>query len=393
VRTDRHVLVAAQDAELTASVGRAVQGLGALTLELARPDAAAGLWPKAARAAVMVLEVDPRANGATTLVRRLAASVRDGRLIVAARDAAADQVRALFRAGAADVLTGPFTHSLLAASLSELLHGGPELAQAQGEVVSVLKAGGGAGATTLALNLAALGARGDEKRRRDPRSTAILDLDLQFGDADLALDLKPRSTLVDVLQASERVDPRFLESVMTEHSSGLRLLAAPPALTPLDAMTADFAAEIVDHAARGFQRVFVDLPDAWTDWTFSVLGRSSIVLLVVPATVAGAVRARRVLEGLKAAGVQTPVFLAINGLHGLLEALERPSRIGRNLETPVDAALRFDPAAPKAADRGELVVEAFPKGPLAKDLGACLLKLDARLEALGADAAFSELAA
>lgn len=393
MRPDRHVLVAAQDSELIGAVGRAIQGLRNLSLELARPDGAGGLWTKAGRAAVVILEVDARSNGATTVVRRLAGAVREGRLIVAARDAQGDQVRALFRAGAADVLTGPFTQALLLASLSELLQDEPAFAQAEGQVISVLKACGGAGATTLALNLAALCAKGDEKRKRPPRSSAVLDLDIQFGDCDLALDLQPRTTVVDLLQESERVDPRFLESVMCEHASGLKLLAAPPSVTPLDALGADFAVEIVDHAARTFQRVFVDLPGAWTDWTFPVLSRSDLILVVTAPTVAGAVRARRTLEALVAAGVQTPVFLALNQLHGLLEAFDKPARIGRNLQIPVDAGLRFDPAAVKAADRGQLPVEAFPNAPFAKDLRACAAKLEGRLEALTAEAGFAELAA
>jgi pilus assembly protein CpaE len=393
MKSDRHVLVAAQDGELVAAVGRAVQGLRGFSLEIARPDGGGGLWGKAGRAAAVILEVDPRANGAATLVRRLSAAAREGRLIVAAREAEAEQVRALFRAGAADVLAAPFTPEAVQAALGELFQDDPAFAATQGAVISVLKGCGGAGATTCALNLAALAARGDEKRKRPPRSAAVLDFDLQFGDADLALDLNPRSTLVDVLQAGGRLDPRFLDGVMSEHASGLKLLPAPPSIVPLDAFNSEMAVDLVDTAARAFQRTFIDMPGAWTDWTLPVLHRSDLIVLITTPTVAGAVGARRLLEGLKAAGVQTPVFLALNRLHGLLEAFDKPSRIGRSLEVSVDAGLRFDAAAPKAADRGQLVVEAYPNGALAKDLRACAGKLEGRLEALSAAEVFAELAA
>jgi pilus assembly protein CpaE len=393
MKSDRHVLVAAQDGELAAAVGRAVQGLHGFSLEIARPDGGGGLWGKAGRAAAVILEVDPRANGAATFVRRLAAAAREGRLIVAAREADAEQVRALFRAGATDVLTGPFTPDAVQASLGELFQDDPAFARTPGAVISVLKGCGGAGATSCALNIAALLARGDEKRKRPARSAAVLDFDLQFGDADLALDLAPRSTVVDLLQASDRIDPRFLEGVMTEHESGVKLLAAPSSIVPLDAFTGEFAVDVVDHAASAFQRTLIDFPAAWTDWTLPILHRSDLILLVTAPTVAGAVGARRLLEGLKAAGVQTPVFLTLNRLHGLLETLDKPSRIGRNLEVAVDATLRFDTAAAKAADRGQLVVDAYPSGPLAKDLRACAAKLEGRLETLAATEAFAELAA
>ncbi|THD80537.1 MAG: hypothetical protein E7812_07345 [Phenylobacterium sp.] len=393
MKTDRHVLVAATDVELLAAVGRAIHGLNNISVEIARADGGGGLWSKAARAAAVIVEVDGRSNGATTLVRRLSGSARDGGLIVAARDADGESVRALFRAGATDVLTGPFTPDIVQASLSEMLQDELESAEAEGRVISVIKGSGGAGATTFALNLAALLAKGDEKRHRPARSAAVLDLDLQFGDTDLALDLLPRATVIDVLQAGDRVDPRFLEGVMTEHPSGLKLLAPPPTIVPLDALNANFAVDLVEHASRGFQRTIVDLPAAWTDWTFPVLSRSDLVVMIAAPTVAGAVGARRMIEGLKAAGVQTPVFLVLNRLHGLVEAFDKPSRIGRNLAMGVDAALRFDAAAPKAADRGQLVVEAFAGAQLSKDLRACAAKLEGRLEALSAGAAFAELAA
>ncbi len=392
MKTDRHVLVAAADAELTRAVGGALQGLRNVSLELARPDGGGGLWAKAARAAAVIVEVDVRANGAGTLVRRLAGSTRAGRLVIAAREADAERVRLLFRAGAADVLTGPFTAEAVRASLSEILRGELEPAP-EGSVISVIKGHGGAGATSLALNLAALLAKGDAKRQRAPLSTAVLDLDLQFGDSDLALDLSPRSSILDVLQASDRVDPRFLEGVMVEHASGLKLLSPPQTIVPLDALQADFAVEIVDHAARAFQRTLVDLPGAWCDWTMPVLSRSDLIVLVAAPTVAGAVGARRVIEGLAAAGVQTPVFLVLNRLQGLLETLDKPGRIARSLAAPVGAALRFDPAAVKASDRGQLLVEAFPNSPFAKDLRACAAKLEGRLETLGAPDVFADLAA
>lgn len=59
----------------------------------------------------------------------------------------------------------------------------------------------------------------------------------------------------------------------------------------------------------------------------------------------------------------------------------------------VDAALALDPAAVKASDRGELVVEAFPNSRLAKDLRPAAAKIDARLEALSSGLAFTEVAA
>lgn len=392
MKADRHILVAASDRELTAAIGSAVQRLPNISLELA-PAGAAGKGRRAATAAALIVEVDVKTPGRVEDFRRLAHSVPEGRVVAAARDASAEDVRRLFRAGAADVLTPPYSGDALRAALGDILQTTPSLGGAGGQVIAVLKGCGGAGATTVATNLAALMAEGDARRGWPARSTALIDLDLQFGDADLALDLQPRATLIEVLKASERVDGRFLHTVMTEHSSGLKLLAPPPNVAPLDALTPEFATELIDHAADEFERTVVDLPGAWTDWTLSVLARADVIVLVSTPTVAGALGARRALDALHDAAIRRPVFLTINRLGGLLDAWEKPQRIGKSLEMGVDAGLVLDAAQAKAADRGQLVVSAAPSSRLAKDLRGMAAKLERRLEAMAVGVALSEVAA
>lgn len=393
MKSNRHVLVVGSDPELLQGVGQAIRGIRNVSLEIARGENLRSLSGKAASAAAVVLQVDLASPEAIERFQVLAWTARDGKVVAAARGAEGEQVRRLFRAGAADVMTGPFDGESVRNCLHELLQATPGVGPLNGSIVAVVKGCGGAGATTVGLNVAAALAGGDAKRARPPRSTAVLDLDLQFGDADVALDLSPRSTVVDVLRARERVDPRFLEGVMAEHASGLKLLAAPPSLVPLEAMNADFALDLVEHAAAGFERVIVDLPGAWSDWTVPVLGRSDLIVLVTAPTVAGALGARRVLDALKEAAVQRPVLLVINRVAGLLDALERPGRIARTLDVEVDASLALDPACAKAADRGQLVVDAFPNSKLAKDLRALAGKLDGRIQTLSAGLAFAEVAA
>jgi pilus assembly protein CpaE len=393
MKSERHVIVAASDRELSAAVGAAIQRLPNISIELGPAGALGKLAPKAASAAAMIVEVDARTPGRVEEFRRLANAAASGRVVAALREGGPEDVRRLFRAGAADVLTAPFTGDAVRGALSEILQTTPSLGGAGGQVISVVKGSGGAGATTVALNLAALMARGDPKRSYPPRSTAVLDLDLQFGDTDVALDLNPRSTIVEVLKASERVDGRFLLSVMAEHSSGLRLLAPPPAIVPLDALSAELATAIIDHTADAFERTVIDLPASWSDWTLAALNRSDIIVLTATATVAGALGARRVLDALNEAGVRRPVLLALNKLNGVLEAWEKPSRIKKSLEVGVDAGLAFDALALKAADRGQLIVEAAPKSRLAQDLRTLAAKLEARLETMAVGVALADVAA
>ena len=387
----RHILVAGADPALASTLKAAARQVGGLAVDFASGSCLADLQEAAVSAVAVVARLDANDDEAVEDFRRLTRSLPSAKIIAAAHEGAGEQVRRLFRAGAADVLTPPFTQDAMVAALAEIVraHAGGEL----GRVISVIKAGGGAGATTVAVNMAGLMTRGDARLGRPPQSTAVLDLDLQSGDADIALDVLPRSTMLDVLRAPGRLDTRFLHSVMCDHASGLKLLAAPPALVPLDALGAVGACELVDHVSGMFQRTIIDLPGAWTDWTVRVLARSDLVLLVAPPNVAGAVRAKRLLQALRDAQVKAPVFFLLNKLDGLVETLEKPGRIGRTLETRIDGSVAFDPAAVKACDRGRLAVEAFPNSRLAKDLRGVVSKIEDRLRRLDGAAAVKQMEA
>jgi pilus assembly protein CpaE len=378
-RAGRLVAVGCDPALMTL-LKAAARNAGGLSVEAADQSLSQARDTAAGADAVFAV-VDPRDPALVEDLRQLARSLPERRIIVAMRQGSAEEIRGLFRAGAADVLLAPFSADAITDSLSDLLRAHTASAE-RGRVVSVLRGVGGAGATTVALNLAALLSRGDARLGRVPLATAFLDLDLQFGDSDLALDLQPRTTVVDVLRASGRLDGRFLQSVLVEHASGVRLLAPPPSMVPLDAVGQDFAPELLSQATALFPRVVVDLPGAWTDWTLQVLGASDLIVLVTAPTVAGALGARRVLHALREARLQRPVFLIINRMDGLVDALEKPGHIARSLEHAIDATLPMDPLAARAGDRGALMVDAYPKAKLSKELRALAGRIEQQLAAL-----------
>lgn len=373
------ILLAGAGAELRALLDRVAGSMPGVAVEVVDSLEPQTLNGKAVASAAMLVELDLRSPATLAAFERLAGALGERKVIAAARHADPGDVRRLFRAGAADVLTAPFTPAALETALRDVIKAEGPASAAPGQIVTFLKAAGGVGATTAAINLAALSARGEAKQKRLARSTGLLDLDLQFGDADIALNLEPRSNLLDVIRAESRFDGRFLQGAMTEHSSGLRLLAGAQTVVPLDALSADFAAEIVRQSARLHERTFVDLPSVWTDWTLGVLHASDLVVLLAAPTVQGALGARRALDALAEAHLAAPVLLALNGIAGLVDGFEKPSRISRALDRPIDAVLGHDPNATRALDRGAPLVEAFPKTRLTRDLGALAQKTEQRL--------------
>ena len=103
-------------------------------------------------------------------------------------------------------------------------------AAAAGQTISVLAAGGGCGASTLAVNLAVVLAA---ERQRSP----LVDLKPGVGDLAALLDLKPAHTLADLCLNPALVDEAMLDKAGVAHSSGVRLLAAPMHFEDIRLMT------------------------------------------------------------------------------------------------------------------------------------------------------------
>src|SRR5205823_13512248 len=91
----------------------------------------------------------------------------------------------------------------------------------RGVVVTVFSAKGGCGKTTLASNLAA--SLADNGRRE----VCLVDLDLNFGDVAIVLQLFPAHTLADAVPIADTLDTTAVAALLTPHSPGLTTLVAP----------------------------------------------------------------------------------------------------------------------------------------------------------------------
>src|ERR1700693_2893967 len=87
------------------------------------------------------------------------------------------------------------------------------------KLIAVIGAKGGVGTTTVAVNLSVQLAQISRKR------VVLLDFARPMGHATLMLDLQPKFTLRDAAQNFDRLDSHLLDGLMTQHKSGLAVLA------------------------------------------------------------------------------------------------------------------------------------------------------------------------
>jgi pilus assembly protein CpaE len=236
-------------------------------------------------------------------------------------------------------------------------------------LVTVIKSDGGIGATSVLTQIATRFAASEAKLGRE---ACLIDLDVQFGDAAFQLGLAPRLSLIDLVEAGSRLDGAMLRGITTPHPSGLKIIAAPRDMMPLEALSNEQALSIVEIAMREFGTVFIDLPTNWTNWSLSLLARSDLTLMVTEMSIASLHRARRQLNLIASQDLSAlDVRVIVNRFEKSMFKSVQPSDVAEVLGRDIAFTVANDHATMSAAiDRGVPIEEIKRKSQLSRDFSA-----------------------
>jgi pilus assembly protein CpaE len=205
---------------------------------------------------VVIVDLDSNPEYALDLVETICSAGTPTVMVYSSRNDPEMLVRCM-RAGAREFLTQPFATSTIAEALVRASVRKPmaprstEKKKVAGKTFVFLGAKGGSGVTTLACNFAVSLAQESEQ------STLLIDLHLPLGDAALDLGITAQYSTVDALKNAARLDANFLSRLLTKHSSGLSVLAAPGKFTPIPTTHEDID-KLLAIARQEFDYVIID---------------------------------------------------------------------------------------------------------------------------------------
>jgi pilus assembly protein CpaE len=186
-------------------------------------------------------------------------------------------VRRVFEVGADDLVTLPESPEHVGFTLQKALARKEGAAVATGvalaPMICVLGPKGGTGKTLTSCNLGvSLAAAGHR--------TAIVDLDLQFGDVGLSLGLVPEKTIYDLAKSGGSLDGEKLDAYLVTHVSGARVLMAPTRPDHASAITIEFLREVYAALRASYEYVVVDTPPGFTPEVIASIDSSSDICMV-----------------------------------------------------------------------------------------------------------------
>ena len=232
-------------------------------------------------------------------------------------------------------------------------------ARESGQIITVTSAKGGSGKTVMATNVALL------LNRLPDKKVVLVDADLQFGDVCLLLQVEPRFTMVNAAHELHHLDPEMLDSLLTEHPTGLRVLAAPLEPAFADDITTAGLMQMLDVLQETYDFVVVDTASMLDELILSLIEKADDVLMVVDMDLPSLKNAKLALETLRLLKFSTSnVKLVMNRSNAKNKVNNKESEAALKME--IAASVPSDASVPNSVNEGRPVVETDPKGKVAK---------------------------
>ena len=267
-----------------------------------------------------------------------------------------------YAVGADDYLPKPFELAILEAKVQSLLRrsAGAAARANRGRVILFAHAKGGVGTTCLAVNTAVLLAA------RSSRPVGLLDLDVEFGDSAVYLNVHPNQTLADLKAApGTLVDEAVFEGFVTE-SGSVRLVVGADLPERADLVTLPAIQLAIDRLSATCQFVLIDAPASFSERTLTALDTSDMICLVTSASLPSLKATRRCIglfEKLGVAEARTRLILNYSTTHAM-----DPDAAARVLGRRPDFIVQRYESLDAAANSGRPMVTSDPTDPLVADL-------------------------
>ncbi len=312
----------------------------------------------------------------------LAAEVPGSPVIIMSVQGERDYIRRAMQAGAREFLIKPFSGDELIASIRRVHQleqkKGTFLAKAattmpawsgaapqevrRGEVFLVFSGKGGVGKSIIASNLAI--ALGMETGAR----VALVDLDLQFGDIGVLLNLDHSRSITDLADASASSDAEFIQDVLANGPEGVQVLLAPISPELADLVTAEHLRTIMQELQRSYDFIVVDTASHLAELNLEAIELATRVIVVTALNIPAIKDTKLTLKVLESLNVEPDrILLALNRSDAHSEF--NKEAVENNLRFPIALQIPHDPkAVSTSVNRGAPFVSANPEAEISRSI-------------------------
>ena len=213
------------------------------------------------------------------------------------------------------------------------------------KILSVFGTKGGAGKTTVSVNMAvALQKKG--------KKVLLIDLDLQFGDVGVFMDIPVYDTISDLV-AENDYSLATVNSYLYTHSSGVRVLLAPQSPEFAELVKPTHVNAIIDAVKDSYDYIIFDLGPTLDDCVLQALELSDTVYFIITPEISTLKNAKNCMNVLNTDG----------------DSYVKKKDVESTLDEDIELVISSDPKTTIASiNRGVPIVIASPKSKVGKEI-------------------------
>lgn len=239
---------------------------------------------KESRPDIVLMDINMPVMDGIKATHEITASCPETVVIIMSVQGEQEYLKKAMGAGARQYLVKPFTseelisvvvetHSLESKRKQSISKPDAE-EEIKAKVITVFSTKGGVGKTTIASNLAVSLARTTKK------NVAVVDLDLQFGDVAIMLNVSVKNTISDIVKDFNLLDSETIDDYLSSHFSGVKVLPAPIKPEYAEFVTAEHIQKIIKMLKQKYHYIIVDTPASFNEVILTVLDVSDKILMV-----------------------------------------------------------------------------------------------------------------
>jgi pilus assembly protein CpaE len=257
----------------------------------------------------------------------------------------------------------------------------------RGKIITFFSPKGGVGRTTIATNLAVA------LHQSTGQPVALVDGSLPFGDIAVILNMSPKAkTIADLVGSFDQVDAEVLESVLVPHSTGIKVLLAPPTPEAAELITGANIKRVLETLRQSYAYVVVDTWPSFQEQVLTMLDVADVILTLMTLEITSLKNVRVFMEIAEKLGYDDHKVQLVanrNDSSGGIKASDVEASLARKIPHTIVSDGR---ALVLAVNRGVPFVISHRDSQVAKDIFTLADKLSGA-EGAGAGAATPQKAA
>lgn len=192
--------------------------------------------------------------------------------------------------------------------LQQLIHGSVEKKSGlSSQVISIFSAGGGCGATTVAINLT------NELRLLSSSPVLVIDLDNYYGTVSTYLGIKSQFGIADVLTREGLIDQHLIQSSAFSYMENFHVLPSPVSIESprVKSFHLENLPRVLEACRKVYRYTIIDAPRIPEGDIVNLVDLSDIVLVVFQLTVKDVNFARAMVLSLTKSGISSDKIISL----------------------------------------------------------------------------------